>query len=285
MNLAIVTTSFRRDLGRCRLLCKSIDKYVPSTVEHYLIIDRRDVPLFKFLETPRRKILVAEDMLPKWLFKMPLSKRWWLSYKSFPVRNWILQQILKLSVSEFIDSDVYMFVDSDVFFIKEIPVDLFLKNDKVRLFRVPNSGKGQRHLQWHQSAGRLLGLEPKDYYGSDYIGNMITWRRDVLRKLHKHITAQSGKQWQLSLARTLHFSEYILYGIYSEHILGQQAGHFHDDKDLCHCSWHYQIDSPKDLGNFLDDLSDEHIAILVQSSHGLDVAAYSDILKSRSLIG
>jgi hypothetical protein len=284
MKIAMITPSFRRDLERCRLLCNSVDKHVPQTVKHFLIVDHRDVPLFKSLGTERRDILVAEEMLPKWLFKMPFSKRWWLSLKSYPVRNWILQQILKLSISEFIDSDSYMFVDSDVFFIKEMPVNLFLQNNRVRLFRVPDSGRDKQHLQWHRNAGRLLRLPTKNYYGSDYIGNMITWRRDVLRKLHEHLFEQCGKEWQVSLARTLYFSEYILYGLFCEHILGEKAGHFFDDKDLCHCSWHYQIESPKDLEIFLDDLAEKHIAILIQSNLNIEIGEYYDILKDKGLV-
>lgn len=284
MKLAIVTKSYRPDFERCRLLCRSIDRFVPDTVDHYLIIDRKDFSLFKPLKTSRRKIVISEQMLPKWLLKIPFSKRWWLSYKSLPVRGWIVQQIVKLSVSDNIDSDVYMFVDSDIFFIKSISPELFINNDRVRLFRVPNSGKGQRHLLWHKFAGRILGLEPADYYGSDFIGPLVTWRRDVLRQLHSHMSIRSGKQWQLSLARTLHFSEYILYGLFSEYILGDKSGHFFDKTDLCHCSYHYQVRTLQDLVNFLDDLSSEKIAILVQSNHGFDVDAYSDILKARNLI-
>ena len=284
MQLAMITLSFRRDLERCRLLCNSVDKYVPQTIKHFLLVDHRDVPLFKSMGTERRDILIAEEILPKWLFRMPFSRKWWLSLQSFPVRNWILQQILKLSVSEFVDSDIYMFVDSDVFFIKEMPVNLFLQNDSVRLFRVPDSGKGKRHLQWHRNAGGLLGLPIKDYYGSDYIGNMITWRRDVLRKLHKHLFEQCHIDWQVSLARKLHFSEYILYGLFCEYVLRETAGHFYDDRDFCHCSWHYQIESLKDLETFLDDLAEKHIAILIQSNLNIEVGEYYDILKDKGLV-
>jgi len=284
MKLAIVTKSYGPDLERCRLLCNSIDRFIPEAVNHYLVIDRRDLSLFEPLATSRRKIIVTEEILPKWLFQIPLSKRWWFSFNSLPVRGWIIQQLVKISVSEYIDSDVYLFVDSDIFFIRPLPLWLFQKNDQVRLFRVPNSGKGQRHLLWHQNAGRLLGLEPRDYYGADYIGQMITWRRDILQQMQRHLSNETGKQWQISLARTLHFSEYILYGLFSEFVLSDNSCHFFDETDLCHCSWHYQIQTPQELHHFLNDLKPEHLAILIQSNHGLDVDSYRDILKSRNLI-
>ena len=284
MNIAIITPTFRRDLRRCEFLCQSVDRFVEESIEHYLIVDRRDVSLFQSLLTSRRKLLISEEILPRWLFRMPGSRRWWISLRSFPVRNWILQQILKLSINIHVKTDVYMFVDSDVFFIKPLERNTYVCDDKARLFRVPGGGQGGRHQMWNRSAGTLLGLELKDYYGSDFIGNMITWRRDTLEDLQMRIKSVTHQQWPVALTRRLHFSEYILYGVFSEFVQGNDNRHFFDSKNLCHCSWDYNIGNRKELSIFLSRIETHHNAVLIQSNLGLNVEDYIDEIERYQFI-
>lgn len=269
--VALVTTSFRRDLERCRVLCESVDRFVDAGIPHYLLIDRRDVPLFEPLGDSRRRIIVVEDMLPRWLRRAPWSKRWWLSARTLPVRNWILQQIVKLSVSDHVDADAYAFVDSDVAFIRPFDASHVLRDGKVRLFRVPGSGRGQRHLKWHRAAARLLALPPRDYFGSDYIGNIITWRQDALRRLQSHVAGGRWGGWRPRLCNTLDFSEYILYGVFAEFVLGTDAaGHYVDHEDLCHCSWHHPLNTQAEADGFVGLVKPTHRAVLIQSNLGWD---------------
>ena len=280
-DVALITTSFRRDLERCRMLCESVDRFVHAGIPHYLLVDRRDVRLFEPLGDSRRRIIVVEDMLPRWLRRAPWSKRWWLSARTLPVRNWILQQIVKLSVCDHVDADAYAFVDSDVAFIRPFEVTHVLRGGNVRLFRVPESGRGRRHLKWHRAAARLLGLPPRDYFGSDYIGNIITWRRDVLRQLQAHLAGRRWGGWQPRLCNTLDLSEYILYGIFAEFTLGTDAaGHYVEDQDLCHCSWHYPLNTQAEADAFADRVGPGHRAVLIQSNLGWDAARCRELYRA-----
>jgi hypothetical protein len=87
-------------------------------IGHYLVIDRRDVPLFRPLLNSRTELLVVEDLIPHWLFRVPGMRRFWISLQTRPVKNWVLQQIVELSVPAAIREDVLLYADSDMFFIR-----------------------------------------------------------------------------------------------------------------------------------------------------------------------
>ena len=183
MRFAFVTPSFRNDLDRCRLLCRTIDTYVAGDYMHYVIVDRRDMAMFESLAGPKRRVLSVESVLPPWIVRLPIARRWWLSLRTLPIRNWILQQIVKLSMGHVASEDVLLFVDSDVAFIRPFDPKTLVRDGKVRIYDEPGKGDYGEHLGYNRAAGRLLGLPKQDYYGSKYIGNIITWRRDNLLKL------------------------------------------------------------------------------------------------------
>jgi hypothetical protein len=113
----------------------------------------------------------------------------------------------------------------------------------------------------------LLGLEPR-YFGSDYVAALTSWRRSNLVALKSHIETQTGRHWQNAVGRQLTISEYTLYGVFVEHVLGlEKARHFDCADDLCHCLWFGE-----DTEQFLTELNHQHPpqAVLVQSNIGLD---------------
>jgi hypothetical protein len=235
---ALITPSFRFDLHRCALLVESVQRWVAPHVHHYLVIDRRDVPLFKPLSSTRTSILVVEDIIPPWLFRLPLMRRFWFSFRTPPVRNWILQQIVKLSIPSAVDSDVLLCTDSDVFFVAPYDPRSLERNGAIPLF----VERGQRGLiksndEWHRVAADVLGLAPQETYDTNYIGNVIPWRRDTGIALQKRMAEISGKAWQLALTRRLVFAEYILYGMFNHQILGERAGTWDDGTLRTLCYW------------------------------------------------
>jgi hypothetical protein len=228
----IVTPSFRLDLDRCELLIESIEQWVAPHVKHYLVVDRRDVPLFASIATPRTTLLVVEDIVPNWLVRIPGVRRFWLSLRTRPVKNWVLQQIVKLSVPSVVDADVLLYTDSDVFFINPYDPRSFERDGKVPLFMED----GQRGLipnndEWHAVASRLLGLPIANEYDTNFISNVICWRRENALALERRIEEIADARWQTVLASMSAFSEYIVYGVFSSQVLGlgEASGHWQDD--------------------------------------------------------
>jgi hypothetical protein len=282
MKFAIITPSYGPDFERAELLANSVKELVSADVEHLLLVDRRDVPQFNVLRGPRTRVLEVESILPWWIRRMPGARRWWLSLKTLPIRNWILQQVVKLSVGEHIDADNYLFVDSDVSFIRPFNPNEFVDSENnLRLFRVPNAARQESHFRWHRTAARLLGLPSTDYFGANYIGNIISWRRDVLTQLYRHIEKSTGRSWKSAVCSSLHLSEYILYGIFVEHVL-KGAGHYYQEQAHCHISWDYDVSTQAGLDQFIAETRPEHVAVMVSSKDCISPKQYQESLRQIS---
>lgn len=283
MKVALVTPSYMLDKNRCVLLSKSIDRWVDVSIDHIVIVPKKDIAAFSSLPT-RSTVVSVESILPKIVWQLPMSHRWWLTLFSLPVRGWIMQQIVKISSVVALDYDAYVFVDSDIVIVKHVSPKLFVSDGHVRFYRVSGAGNTEMHARWHRSAAKLLGLDSRDYFGADYIGPFVSWDPFTTERMLKRIESVQNKHWFTTLCNTLHFSEYVLYGIYKDYLTEDRSRFFEDDQNLCHCCWINHIDSRKQLEDFASAIQEKHIAVLVQSNLGFDVDEYYDILRSRKLV-
>lgn len=274
----LLTCSYAPDAERCRTLCRSVARHLDDAIDHVLLVPRRDVERFRAIGGDRSRVVCVEDLLKGVLRRVPGSQKWWWSTRTWPMRGWLVQQLVKLSANEATDAEVLAFADSDVVFIRPVALDDLYEADRVRLYAHPDRGRGGRHANWNRVAGRLMGVEPRDHYGADFITQLVTWRRDVLLAMHERIEQQHGRRWQITLGRELDFSEYVLYGVFAREVLGDdQAGHASTDRELCHCSWHYhRYGDPgaMDVPAFLREVQPHHRAVLIQSNLGVDTSWY-----------
>jgi hypothetical protein len=215
---------------------------------------------------------------------MPFAKRWWLSLKTKPVRNWILQQGVKLSMPRQLDEDVLLFVDSDVAFVRPFNGESFLRQERVRLFRLPGEGNLVEQHPWHQTAAKLLGLPSTNYFGARYIGNIVSWRRDNALKLYDHIERTTGRPWLESVVSQWHLSEYILYGVFADHVLGEASGHWADESNICHEYWDDQPMTAPALREFFATLQPFHVAVMISAKARMNVDLYESLLHLEPLL-
>jgi hypothetical protein len=273
---ALVTCSYGPDLNRCARLCRSIERWVSPTIPHVIIVPARDLPDFRQLQGQRRTVVAVEDVVPGRFRQLPFTRRWWLDSGGWPVRGWIMQQVTKLSANFATDAELIVFADSDLQFVRPLEPHQLLRNGALRLHRIPGAKDEGRHRLWHHRAAALLG-EQLRYFGADYVGQLISWRRSNLGLLQEHLEAVGGRPWYQSVARSLHFSEYVLYGAYVDGVLGlDSSGHFGTAEDICHCCWF--AEEAQALGSGRDTLRDNAVAVLLQSNLGLSEAAEADIL-------
>ncbi len=239
LSYALITPSYRADFDRCALLVQSVQRWVPAHVRHYLIIDRRDVPLFKSLAGGRTQILVVEDVVPSWLIRIPGVRRFWLSLHTRPVKNWILQQIVKLSIPTVVGEDILLYCDSDVFFVADYDPRTLEREGRVPLFReVGQRGLIANNDAWNGVASRLLGLTEEEDCDTNFIGNTVCWRRANAIDMLDRVRRQSGRDWPRVIAPLSGFSEYILYGVYATRLLGEESsGHWYDPQIRTHNYW------------------------------------------------
>ena len=279
LTFALLTPSYRGDFERCQFLCESVSRFVKPPYRHYLIIDKRDAAMFSHLRGPCTELVTVESVLPWWIMRLPFARRWWLSLKTPPIRNWILQQLLKLSSPHYTSEDVLVFVDSDVAFVRPLDLQSLVRDGKVRLFDVPGEGNYGEHHAYNRVAGRLLGLPPSDYYGSKYIGNVITWRRENVLKLHEHLTEKWKRPWVNTIPWQLTLSEYVLYGVFNNYLLKEDSGHYSDPQKICHEYWTAASLSQEKLAEFLGKIEPQHVSVMISAKARMPVNSYAQLLK------
>jgi hypothetical protein len=281
---AIVTASYAADFERCRLLCETIDRLVTGAPRHYILVEKRDVALFRQLETRDRMIVSERDLLPAWLkpYDDPLSlfrRRIWLSRKTQPLRGWHVQQLRRIAIAAHVREDALVYIDSDVAFVKPFDCRVFWRDGLVRLFRRDDGIAAALADQeiWSQNAGKALGIAASSPSPHDYIATLIAWRRDSVEAMCRHIEAVHGKHWVEVVASVRKFSECIMYGRYVDDVIGG-AGHFHGAEEFCHIQWFGTPHSDEEISAFISEIRPEQVAIGMQSFIGTDIARLRRLL-------
>ncbi|WP_274630066.1 DUF6492 family protein [Arvimicrobium flavum] len=275
---AIVTPSYAPDFERCRLLCETLDHFVTGFDKHYLLVEQRDVSLFRALESPRRVVISERDLLPRWLVPIddPLSgfkRRLWLSPFTMPLRGWHVQQLRRMAIAMASTEDVLVYCDSDVVFLKPFDCAAFHRDDKVRLYRNKDALlKPQIADQraWSDNAARVLGIPVEPISNDDYITTVIAWRRATMVALCEHLEKVSGRNWVAAAGTRRKFSECMIYGRFVDDVLAGQD-HFHDDREFCHVKWFGDPMSDEQLADFVATMAPEQVAIGMQSFIGTDL--------------
>ena len=270
LRFAIVTPSFYEDYERCLLLVDSVRRYLPATMHHFIIVAKDDLELFRSTAGPRTHILVQEDLIPDDFLRVPFSRKWRVSWRTLPIRGWIWQQMVKLSIASRIDADAYMIMDSDCFFVRPFDPHTLIKDGRVPMFREEKDfyRTSSDSQKWSEVARRLLRLPAwREPYGVGYVGPGSFWRRDVLLKLRDYVSNGRGaNDWLYRIARNLTFSEYMLYGVYVDQVLGLAAsGHYAFDLHICHEYWGTTPMSSAETADFARKLPEEHYLAMINA--------------------
>jgi len=238
MRMAVITPSFRPDFGLCVDLNRSVLTCSPESVHHHIIVPRSDMKLFNQLAGPRTHIRCEAEFLPASFARF--GKYTINLGRPFPpVRGWILQQVIKLAAVAASDADVAVLVDSDIEFVRPFTVETFVRNGVVRFYRKPREidERLPRHVIWHRVARALLGLPPREPPYTDYISSLLAWDPAIVRRMLERVTATTGRAWTTSIAGQLHFSEWTLYGVFVDDVIGAPANSSASDDPLCLAYW------------------------------------------------
>lgn len=215
--------SYRADYEECLLLCESIERFVPEEMPHYIFVNDEDLDLFKHLGGGRRMIYPKSVVLPRAMLRIPfriLGHHFHISPFTIPVREWIIQQIVKLSVWEVIDAgyEIFLNVDSENVFMKPFSLDSVLKEERLGVFRQKYTGRFlQSYTQFFSSGKKLLGLNESigDLLTYDYMGSVVGFRRNTLVALcHEIARRHWSHDYKIALMNTYRFSEYFLYALF-----------------------------------------------------------------------
>lgn len=275
---ALVTASYAADFERCRLLCETVDRHVVGASHHYLLVEHRDVALFRQLEGSHRTVIEERDLLPSWLRDMPdptslFKRRIWLSLKAPPLRGWHVQQLRRMAIAEKVEQETLVYVDSDVAFLRPFDCARFWRDGKLRLFRRNDAllqPGHDNHRIWSQNAAVVLGIAEPEISPHDYISTLIAWRRSSLLDMLARIEKVSGRHWVEAVCARRKFSECMIYGRFVDEV-ADGAGHYHGSEEFCRVHWTGTPLSDAQFEAFVAEMLPEQVAIGMQSFIGTDL--------------
>jgi hypothetical protein len=207
----ILRRSLRRffsDLGTCWVVTPDSEReFVSSRIsgDNFRVIpESKIVPELKFYNFIRK------------LFGVP------------QVPGWCVQQIIKLGIAPYVDSQFYLVLDSDVICVKRVRASELVRDGRARTKRYPDD----IHREWYEAAERLLGLRRS---GLTHSVTPCLLSKAAVLGLHDWLCIRSARGsrrlaalarrshiagllfgWRSYLLRNLGWSEYALYHTYLE---------------------------------------------------------------------
>lgn len=282
--LAIVTPTYSVDYDVFTRLRSSVERFAPAGAVHYLIVPQEDVPLFAPFSGPNcvvwsaRELLAGSIRLTPWLSQLsdrlpriPASARVVAiepKHPIPPIRGWILQQVLKLAAADRLSTATVLVADSDVELIRPLDPTVFQNEGHTVLYRRDDAVTQAMpdHVRWHRSARALLGLPAVEPPYHDYISAFIALDTDVVRRLRAHVEQRHGKSWQQVIARQLNFSEWTLYGVFADEVLGWgRQPERHRDSSLCLEYWGTLPMQHTEVPTFVGQRRPDDVAMMISA--------------------
>jgi hypothetical protein len=284
-SVAIITPSYAVDFDRCQLLCESMDAHVSGIDDHYILVDDEDFKLFSALAGKHRHIVNERDILPDWLHVMrsgfgPAARKAWVSTRALPMRGWHVQQLRRIAIAAHIEHASLLYCDSDMFFVRAFDGQALWQGDDLRLYCKPLgiTSDMEEHRKWLGTAHQMNGLSTPVFPHDDYINNLVSWRRETVLAMCRHIETISGRDWVSTIARSRTFSECLIYGCYVDGVLQENSRHWHGDIGLCLTYWSGEALDKHTLKQFVDQMDERQFALGIQSFTNTDTAMLRQFL-------
>lgn len=265
---AIITPSWLPDISRCQQLLDSAAKHTSGFSNHYVLIDALDERVFRQRLGSQCELIVKEDLLPSWLHQSRWNRKWWWSLRALPVRGWILQQVTKLAITQYLDEQAYCFADSDTRFVRQFDSNQLWSGDDLRYFRDSRKQqlyKSKRYRNWYRFAANHFNLGDEQQLSGAYIAQLTAMRKSTVADMLACIEQKAQRSWQEVLLRSLDFSEFVLYGVFVDEVLDNK-GHQPMATGFCHSSWFFDLETQHDVNQFVTEIGHDHYALHLQSN-------------------
>ena len=266
-DLAVLTPSFRGDARLFADLHASVLANTAESVVHHVVVPPSDAHHFRQYEGARCRVYTHRDLLPRYCVSVPYAAGLTLNVRRPwpPVRGWVTQQIMKMAGTAALEARAVIIADSDAVLLRELTLDAFIRTGRLAHFRRDNAVTGdmERHLLWHNVARRLLGLPGTvSAPAPQYISPITVWDPAVVRSLLAHIAESTGRDWMDAVAGELHVSEFVLYGVFVDDVLGdvpQFAG------PVCHNYYERVPLSPDEALAFAEEIPTSAVGAMISS--------------------
>jgi hypothetical protein len=288
--VTLVTPTYWRDVGLCELLCETVDRWVTGFGKHYLIVADADLPLFARFNAPRRQVVAASSLLPRWLRPLPAflrrgSRRYWWSLRTKPVSGWHVQQLLKLAAAATLDGPRFCILDSDVAFFRRFDLLAYRRPHAVPVYaaRAAVTEDASLHAAWVGSTHRVLGLDRPAFPADDFIAHVIIWDQATVRRMLDRIEQVTGCEWMEALCRVRDFSEYMLYGYHQQSDADEACRHRVTATSPCLSYWEPRSLDEAGIRRLLLGADSQHVAFSVASLSGTPVERVRRALAGHSV--
>nr|WP_233507739.1 DUF6492 family protein [Spongiactinospora gelatinilytica] len=267
--LAVITPSYGPDSELFGELHRSVLHHTSEDTVHHVIVPTADQAVFARFAGPRCRIWTEPELLPRRYVRVPRSGLWANLRRPWPpVRGWVIQQALKIAAAANVDADVALLLDSDVVLVRPTHAENFTTDDRLSLYRVEDGVHAgmDRHIKWHHAARGLLGLPATRALPlPDYVSSLNFWDPALVREMQERITKVTGRHWMDAFNSHLHISEFILYGVFVDEVVGATAGPPPYTDSVCHNRWD---DTPLDLAaalDFADRLTPSAVGMMISA--------------------
>ncbi|GAB2760486.1 DUF6492 family protein [Amycolatopsis magusensis] len=269
-DFAVLTPSYAPDAGLFEALHRSVLDHTDAV--HHVVVPPVDRGLFARYEGGRCRIWTYPELLPKRYLATPKAGVWLNARRPWPpVRGWVLQQAVKLAAASRFDARAVLMMDSDVVLIRHTTAESFAVNGRIGLFRAENAVHAgmPRHVRWHAVARELLGLPPApDLPLPDYVSPFNVWEPAVVRLLQDRVQEVTGKSWLDLFTGRLHISEFILYGVFADEVLGGTIPRVPSDSLYCHTYWDNTPLDEAGAREFAGRLAPDALAVMISAKSG-----------------
>jgi hypothetical protein len=181
-----------------------------------------------------------------------------------------MQQIIKIAYATLAEEEVLLLIDSDTCLVRTINSVGLASDGRVAFYARPGgiTEDMSAHLTWYQNACRLLGVAPQAPPVNDYISSIVPWKRSVVKSMVARVEDATGEKWWKAVARTVQFSEYLLYGTFVDQVLGGTAGLQRDESDHCLAHWDLRPLGLDEVEQFVGRFGAGDFACLISSHSG-----------------
>lgn len=274
--LAVVTPSFGPDADLFADLHRSVLAHTAAETVHHVVIPDGDSALFEQFAGPRCRLWLESQLLPRRYVGVP--RAWYINVRRPwpPVRGWVLQQTLKMSLTARLDVAAVLIADSDIVLVRPTSPESFTVAGRPCVHRLDGAVHAgmQRHIRWHRAARELLGLDPVTGPPlPDYVSSLNVWSPATVRAVQARIERTTGRPWLDSFTAQLHISEFILYGVYVDSALNTDGPPPALHSSYCHNYWE---ETPLDTAaarRFAQQLPDQSVGMMISAKSRTPLAA------------
>ena len=82
------------------------------------------------------------------------------------------------------------------------------------------------------------------------------------------------------MARQHDFSEYVVYGVFADHVLGEEAsGHYRAAEDLVHAGWFFDLATDDGVEEFVNGFTHGQVGVAIQSTERFSLAERREMVR------